>query len=82
MNATELIRRSARYGWKANKAQYVTEDKVILDFEKNIGHKPYHIYVLADLYGAVIRGYDSNENDVPLNLEMWDRHVQKPVVEA
>jgi len=76
MEFTELIRDSSKFGWRVKTARYVSEDKVLFEFEKSLGEKLFHVYVLADADGAVIQGYNFFEDAVPLDSKSWDKYVR------
>ena len=76
MKVQELIQDSPRYGWSVKTARYLSEDKVILEFEKAHPERRYHIYVLAGIDGIVLKGYNFFEDEVPVNAETWDQHVR------
>jgi len=76
MKVGELIDDSSRYGWNVKSARYISEDKVILEFEKFLFERRYHIYVLAGIDGIVIEGYNFFEDNVPVDAKTWDQSIK------
>jgi hypothetical protein len=76
MKVGELIQDSSRYGWNVKTARYLSEDKVILEFEKLLSQRRYHVYVLAGIDGVVLQGYNFFEDNVPVDAKTWDRRVR------
>jgi hypothetical protein len=75
MKVGELIQNSSRYGWKVKSLRYLSEDRVILEFEKPLSEKRYHIYVLAGIDGVVLQGYNFFEDNVPIDAKTWDQRI-------
>ena len=76
MKVGELIQNSSTYGWNAKTVRYLSEDKVMLEFEKLFSERRYHIYVLAGIDGAVIQVYNFFEDNVPVDARTWDGRVR------
>ena len=76
MQAQQLIRDGRRYGWNVKTARYLTEDKILLEFEKPFPNKDYHVYVLVDSEGQVLKSYNFFQREIPLDLRAWDAHVK------
>jgi hypothetical protein len=76
MKVGELIQNSSVYGWNVKSARYLSEDKVVLEFEKLLSERRYHIYVLAGIDGLVIQGFNFFEDNVPVDAKTWDGRVR------
>jgi hypothetical protein len=76
MKVGELIENSSRYGWDVKSARYVSEENVILEFEKLLSERRYHIYVLSGIDGVVFQGYNFFEDNVPVDAKTWDQYVR------
>jgi hypothetical protein len=76
MKVGELIQNSSTYGWNVKSARYLSEDKVMLEFEKLLCERRYHIYVLAGIDGLVIQGFNFFEDNVPVDAKTWDGRVR------
>jgi hypothetical protein len=76
MKIGELIQSSSAYGWNVKTARYLSEEKVVLEFEKPLSGRRYHIYVLAGIDGVVLQGYNFFEDNVPIDAKMWDQRVK------
>ncbi len=76
MKVGELIQNSSTYGWNAKTVRYLSEDKVMLEFEKLFPERRYHIYVLAGIDGSVIQVYNFFEDNVPVDAGTWDGRVR------
>ena len=76
MKVGELIENSSRYGWNVKSARYVSEENVVLEFEKLLSERRYHIYVLGGIDGVVFQGYNFFEDNVPVDAKTWDRCVR------
>jgi hypothetical protein len=76
MKIGELIQHSSAYGWRVKTARYLSDDKVVLEFEKPLSGRRYHIYVLAGIDGIVLQGYNFFEDHVPVDAKTWDLRVR------
>jgi hypothetical protein len=76
MKVGELIQDSSTYGWSVKTARYVSEEKVVLEFEKRLDGRQYHIYVVAGYDGVVLQGYNFFEDNVPVDAKTWDGRVR------
>jgi len=76
MKVGELIENSSRYGWNVKSASHVSEENVVLEFEKLLSERRYHIYVLSGIDGVVFQGYNFFEENVPVDAKAWDRCVR------
>jgi hypothetical protein len=76
MQIGELIQNSSTYGWNVKSVRYLSDDKVVLEFEKLLSERRYHIYVLAGIDGAVMQGFNFFEDLVPVDAKTWDRRVR------
>ncbi len=76
MKVGELIQNSSGYGWNVKTARYVSDEKVVLEFEKALSGRRYHIYVVAGIDGIVLQGYNFFQDNVPVDAKIWDNRVR------
>jgi len=75
MKIGELIHKSPKYGWNVKTVRYLSDDRVMLEFEKLFFERKYHIYVLAGIDGVVMKGFNFFHNEIPVDSKTWDHYV-------